>query len=1052
MELEFDKEMMDEFVSEAREHMEKIEEDFLTLEKQKDDPDLDLVNKVFRAIHTIKGCAGFLGLTNINELSHVMETMLSMIRNNEIKPELKFVDPLLEGVDVLNSMIDNVEESNTIDIAVIQGKLTELLSSGPSIEIIKELDSNAQLLDLKGVDIGFDITEFTLKNIPESNFLYTLKYDLIEFTKKGGKNPIALIKKLLAEGDIVDAKIEIEANDLHEGLPEGPLLYDVLFATQTAPDEIAKQLELSPDCINQVNRDNLVVLEEFKEHDKVVTEQIEDKAETKVEEAVPAVRDEVKVAVVDHEKDKAEISKPKPHAGSNPSSGSNTIRINVDILEQLMMLAGELVLVRNQQLINIDKTDPVSRSIVQRLDIVTSELQESIMRTRMQPIGNVLSKFTRVARDLGNKLSKSIEIEITGAEVELDKTILESLADPLTHLVRNCCDHGIEMPESRKANGKPESGLIELKAYHEGGQINIEINDDGKGINVEAITKKVLEKKLKSEAELLAMSEKELMSLILLPGFSTAEQVSDISGRGVGMDVVKSNIEKLGGTIDIDSVEGKGSKMHLRLPLTLAIIPCLIVTVGDYRYAIPQVNLVELMSLYDEEIGTRIERASNNEIFRLRDTLLPMVRLAEVLKRPDPFTEDVKSEITETYRKQIEKSRDFGMKDRVKHEENDSNVQPKLIDEAFNNGVTDVSKGPLSQTLNFTVLKVGSRRFGLIVDKVLGTEEIVVKPMHPALKSLSCYSGATVMGDGKVALILDVDGISKHACVELDGNTKEAFANDDNAKEKETHTVLLFKNGEKEQFAIPLPLIRRIERIKTSRMEQVGEKRFITVDGVSTLVVNLDHVLNVSPCIENKEMYLLLPKHINKPFGILISDLLDIAESSMHLNEETYVEEGLLGSSIINDHLTLFIDIYKIIEKAEPAWFSEKRSQSDSIDKKRQILLLEDTPFFRQLIKGYLVEEGYEVITAEDGETGLLRFNETDFDLVVSDIEMPIMDGFTFLQNVRQGKRNNNVPAIAVTALDSEDDKERAKVCGFNKYETKFNRESFLSIVKSMLN
>lgn len=1040
MDLEFDSEMLDEFVSESRDHMATIEEDFLTLEKQKDNPDSELVNKVFRAIHTIKGCAGFLGMTNINELAHVMETLLSMVRNGEIKPELRFVDPLLEGVDKLNSLLDNVEKSNEIDISVIHRKLSELLTNGPPDSVKEEIETNKPLAGFDGEDIGFDISAFTFKNIPDNPFLYVLKYDLIKFMQSGNKSPVKLIKKLLSLGDIVDARIETTSDDLYIGLPVGPLLYEVLFSTDINPENISSSVELDEDSIEQVNVNDIPTIQESEKPAEVVevqrevVKQVEQREVVVKKEEKSETKEERLAEQTVQEKNRVEIASTVDNSGDENKStlvkaagverGGGTIRINVDILEELMMLAGELVLVRNQQLINVDKSDPVARSITQRLDIVTSELQESIMRTRMQPIGNVLNKFTRIVRDLGNKLGKKISIEITGAEVELDKTILESLADPLTHLVRNCCDHGIETIADRKANGKSENGCIELKAYHEGGQVNIEINDDGKGINVSAIKKKVLEKGLKSDTEVAQMSEKEIMTLILLPGFSTAETVSEISGRGVGMDVVKSNIESLGGTIDIDSVEGKGTKMHLRLPLTLAIIPCLIVMVGDYRYAIPQINLVELMCLYDEDVKTKIESAGCNEVYRLRDTLLPMVRLAEVLNRQSTFTDEIRSEITEKYR----------YKQNGNHEEHNCDDQEH-------------------KSLNFTVLKVGNRRFGLIVDKVLGTEEIVVKPMHPALKNLSVYSGATVMGDGKVALILDVDGLSRHVGIEDNGRAKDLTGEGDGFTENDKHAVLLFKNGEKEQFAVPLPLIRRIEHINTDNVENIGNKSYITIDGVSTLVIKLDELLQVSKCVENKEMYLLLPKHINKPFGILISNLINVVDTSMVLNEDSYMEKGLQGSSIVNENLTLFVDIYGIIEKAEPAWFEKQNDENaHNASAGKRILLLEDTPFFRQLIQGYLIDEGFDVITAENGQIGLTCFNENDFDLIISDIEMPVMDGVTFLKNVRKGNRNNNIPAIAVTALDSESDKRIVMESGFDLYETKFNRESFLTSVNSMLN
>ena len=945
MGVELDQEIIDEFLSESREHLETIEEDFLTLENQKDDPDMDLVNKVFRAIHTIKGGAGFLELLRIHELSHVMETLLSKVREKEIQPGESIVEALLEGVDMLSTLLDNVEESNDIDISDIHGRLSDLLSNNKEVSGPQE-----------------------------------------ESGKSVGAEPKKAESKKTAKAKKVTKAKDDENEDSDENVDDQP---------QTA-----------------------VAVEVKKEDPKPLLKQ-----------------------------DKTVDAKAPPK-----DRGSSTIRLSVEILDELMMLAGELVLVRNQQLIHADNSDSATKSIVQRLDLVTSDLQETIMRTRMQPIGNVFNKFTRIVRDLGNKVNKKIDIDISGTEVELDKTILESLTDPLTHLIRNCCDHGIESAEERRTSGKSEIGHIALKAFHEGGQINIEISDDGKGINVDVIKKKVLEKNLKTEAELAQMNDKELTALILLPGFSTAEVVSDLSGRGVGMDVVKSNIENLGGNVEIDSALGKGTTMHLRLPLTLAIIPCLIVSVGGYRYAIPQVNLVELMSLYDDDVRTKIESAGKHEVYRLRDTLLPMVRLEELLQRGEPFTDDVRASITDKYRKEQE-TRHLNMT--AGHGGNGhGKVVNVNLDGDSKQGIESAGNGKKeqisnSQSLNFTVLKVGSKRFGLIVDKILGTEEIVVKPMHPVLKPLNCYSGATVMGDGKVALILDIDGIAKHVGVDLNGSANNQRV-EEHLDSSEKQSVLLFKYGEKEQFAVSLPLIKRIEYIETKKIEEVGGKSFITIDGVSTLVLRLEKVLMVSPPIENERMYLLLPKHIKKPFGILISRLSDIAETSMLLNDESYIEEGLLGTDIVDERMTLFIDIYRLAELAMPEWFTEKSAENED-EKKKSILLLEDAPFFRQLIKGYLTTKGFDVMTAENGEIGLDMFNKSDFDLVVSDIEMPVMDGREFMQNVRSGDKNNKVPAIAVTSLDSDEDRQKVIACGYDRYETKFNRDSFMNAVSAIL-
>ncbi|RLC12876.1 MAG: hybrid sensor histidine kinase/response regulator, partial [Deltaproteobacteria bacterium] len=709
---------------------------------------------------------------------------------------------------------------------------------------------------------------------------------------------------------------------------------------------------------------------------------------------------------------------------------SSSVRIHVDILDKLMMLVGELVLVRNQQILSMENADPVSQFIAQRLDAVTTELQETVMRTRMQSIGKIFRKFPRIIRTLGKAHGKYIRITLNGSKVELDKTILESLTDPLTHLIRNSCDHGIESPEERTRAGKPETGHITLGAWHEAGHINIEIRDDGRGINPDIIRQKALEKRLKTVTELNRMSDNEILRLILLPGFSTADKVSELSGRGVGMDVVKTGIEKLGGIIDLESAVGEGTGIHLRLPLTLAIIPCLIVISGEDRYAIPQVNLVELVCLYDEDVHTKIEIADNQEVYRLRDRLLHMVRFSEVLARPAPFATEVVSEI-------IEKSRTSAS--------------------AFRAGPEDQEA-----SLNFAVLKVGTGRFGLIIDHVLGTEEIVVKPMHPALKSLNIYSGATVMGDGKVALILDIEGIAAHAGV-ITGTRADELHTDTVENDDDLQTVLLFKYGEKEHFAMTLPLIRRIERISTFHIEEIGEKEFITINNISTRILRLDQVLDVSTGTERDGMFLILPRYIRRPVGLLASRLVDIEETSVQLNTESYMEDGIMGTSVIRGHITLFIDIYRLIEKVEPEWFADRRMGLFGMpgppdkellahnESEKRVLLVEDASFFRQLIKSYLEADGYEVITAENGKIGLERINETSFKLVVSDIEMPVMDGWNFVKHLRGGKRQQNIPTVALTALDSENDREKAKRCGFDRYEVKIDRERFLTTVAELM-
>lgn len=872
-----DPEMVESFVAEAREHLDSIEDDFLALERQKDNPDQSQLDKVFRAIHSVKGAAGFLGLSKMSELAHTMEALLTKMRSGKILPESEYIDSLLAGVDLLSTMLQNIKLSNEVDITVVHDQLSAF-------------ESNAETA----------------------------------------------------------AKT----------------------AEKTSTDTVKKEPE---------------------------------------------------------KKGKAQQGAAPPKPDTAEIDIASTVRINIELLDKLMVQAGELVLVRNQHLLSVDESDPVARSIAHRLNLITSELQETIISTRMQPVGKVIDKFPRVVRDLGKNLGKQIQINITGSSAELDKTILESLNDPLTHIIRNSCSHGIESPEERLKAGKPKTGYISIAAFHEAGRVNIKISDDGRGVDKERIRKKVIEKGLKSETELDQMNNQEILNLVFLPGFSTMDEANDVSGRGVGMDVVKTSIEKLGGSFDFESKTGEGTTIMLRLPLTLAIIPSLIVKSGEYIYAIPQVSLVELVSLYDDEILTKIEQADDHEVYRLRDRLLPLVRLSEVLNRPRLFDRSTRTEIAENFYQQSRQ------------------IKEQLLTEG-----KDVSNYVQNESLNIVVLKVGVNHYGLIVDEILGTEEIVVKPLHAALKSLGIYSGATIMGNGKTALILDVGGIARHTGITL--AEKIISDHDRDFVDDDQQTVLLFKSGEKEQFAMSLPIIRRIEPIQLKDIELIGDKEYITVDGVSTLIIKLENVLNVSPVIEQEKMFLILPRHLKRSVGILMSSFVDVIETSVKLDTESYHADGLLGTAIINDTMTLFLDFYRLVEIIDPEFSAERHSleqgaAEEKDEPRNRVLLLEDISFFRNLIKGYLESEGYQVESVKNGQLGLDLFDEKDFDLIVSDLEMPVMNGWDFIRNVRNNKSLANIPAIALTSLDNQGAKQKALDYGFNYYEVKLDREHFLNTV-----
>jgi two-component system chemotaxis sensor kinase CheA len=713
-----------------------------------------------------------------------------------------------------------------------------------------------------------------------------------------------------------------------------------------------------------------------------------------------------------------------PTAAKSPNAGGGggapetdrtaSLRINVELLDRLMTLTSELTLIRNQSLLAFDQDDAQVRPIVQRLDAVTSSLQETVLRTRMQPIGNLFGKFPRVVRDLGRQLAKQVEITIVGRDVELDKTILEQLSDPLTHLIRNSVDHGIESPDERIKKGKSAVGRITLTAAHEEGQIRIEIRDDGRGIDPRAVREKALAMRLKTEPELDRMSQRELLSMILLPGFSTAHSVTEVSGRGVGMDVVKTNIELLEGSLTIDSLPGLGTAMILQMPLTLAIIPCLIVTVEGERYAIPQRELEEAICLHPGMKG-RIERAFDTEVYRLRGRLLPIVRMHDVLSRRRPFDTETKAEILAWH---------------------EANPEPERISYIL-------------------VLRSAGRRFGLVVDEVRGTEEIVVKPMHPSIKKVGVFTGATIMGDGRVALIADVAGVVDHARLSFDPATTAATEGGKAREGVQSHRVLLFENGPREQFALPLLQIRRIEMVALDRIERVGEHEYVTVDGVSRRVLRLDKVIDVSspespPETPAPRVPLILPKFAAQPIAILVTRIVDTESLSVKLQHHPEHDQGILGSAVVRGRMTLFVDLHRLMQRLFGAPAGDASLARERADQTKRLLLIDDTPFFLEVVRRYLTAEGHEVETAVNGEEGLAKLaTSRPFDLIVSDIEMPVMDGWEFAAEAR--RRGVKTPMLALTSLSGAAYEIKARNCGFDSYEVKLDHERLIRKVGNLL-
>jgi two-component system, chemotaxis family, sensor kinase CheA len=554
-----------------------------------------------------------------------------------------------------------------------------------------------------------------------------------------------------------------------------------------------------------------------------------------------------------------------PDLAKDTAVGGSNIRVDVGLLDKMMNLVGELVLARNQILqCSSSQTDAAFFNAAQRLNLITTELQEGVMKTRMQPIGNVWSRFPRLVRDLALQCGKQVTIEMEGSETELDKTIIEAIKDPLTHILRNSLDHGIEKPELRLQAGKPASGRLHLRAYHEGGQVNIEIGDDGAGIDSEGVKQKAVQRGLINAQQAERMSERELTNLVFLPGFSTAEKVTNVSGRGVGMDVVKTNIEKIGGTVDLQSVRGQGTTLKIKIPLTLAIIPALIVSSGGERFAIPQVSLLELVRLDGSQGASGIEHIQGVPVHRLRGRLLPLVFL---------------------------------------------NLELGL---GTGNSVRHGTEG----TNNIVVLQTDTHQFGLVVDDINDTEEIVVKPLGKQLKGISCFAGATIMGDGQVALILDVLGIAQMASVvtEVHEQAVTGSAGMDAAARAARQSWLLFRSGENSRLALPLSAVARLEEFSLTKVERSGDDEVVQYRGEIMPLVRMSHLLHENGSGGDPlQVVVFLAR--GRSIGLVVDRIEDITDEAVEVRNDE--RRGfLLGSAVIQQKVTDIVDLQQVLAHA----------------------------------------------------------------------------------------------------------------------------------------
>jgi two-component system chemotaxis sensor kinase CheA len=922
--------LLREFLTETSESLDTVDNQLVRFEQ--DPNNAKILDNIFRLVHTIKGTCGFLGLPRLEALAHAGETLMGKFRDG--------MPVTAEAVTLILSSIDRIKE-------ILGGlEATEAEPEGNDQDLIVQLHTLAErgAEEASSPVASGSIAPASVESAPAA---------------AAPAAPAAPAQKASVQGTLTYQVLE-------RGLRPGEVPLDELErAFRETPIEVAPPLvpEISPPVERRSAASST--------------------SETEDERGAPSPSSKSKAAA---RKAKTIV---EVDAGEGDRVANQSIRVNVDTLEHLMTMVSELVLTRNQLLeISRRNEDTEFKVPLQRLSNVTAELQEGVMKTRMQPIGNAWQKLPRIVRDLSAELHKQIELEMHGADTELDRQVLDLIKDPLTHMVRNSADHGLETPAERAAAGKPEQGTIRLSAYHEGGHIIICIADNGRGLNTERIKAKAVANGLVTEAELEKMTEAQIHKFIFAPGFSTAAAVTSVSGRGVGMDVVRTNIDQIGGTIDIKSVAGEGASVTIKIPLTLAIVSALIVEAGGDRFAIPQLSVVELVRARANS-EHRIERIKDTAVLRLRNKLLPLMHLKKLLKIDDGSSSDPE------------------------------------------NGF-------------IVVTQVGSQTFGIVVDGVFHTEEIVVKPMSSKLRSIDMFSGNTILGDGAVIMIIDPNGIAK--ALGAAGNASHEIA-DENAAQRasaaeQMTSLLVFRAGSSQPKAVPLGLITRLEEIAADKIELSNGRYMVQYREQLMPLVQMN---GVSIQTSGSQPILVFADD-GRSMGLVVDEIIDIVEERLDI-EVAGSGEGILGSAVIKGQATEVIDVGHFLPMAFADWFSRKEMRPSL--SAQLVLLVDDSAFFRNMLAPVLKAAGYKVRVAPSAQEGLAMLRSGQpFDAVLTDIEMPDMNGFEFAETIRNDAHLSSMPIIALSSLVSPAAIERGRQAGFHDYVAKFDRPGLIAALK----
>ncbi|MCK0207935.1 chemotaxis protein CheW [Starkeya koreensis] len=907
--------LLREFLTETSESLDVVDVELVKLET--DPNNRDILNSVFRLVHTIKGTCGFIGLVRLAGLAHAAETLMDEFRNGRpVQPHA--VGLILRTIDRIKEILSAIERN---DGAEPEGSDADLVA-------------------------------------------------LLEAEAARGEAPAAPVPSPAA------APAE-SAGKSGRGKPAGPKA----VAAKPEPAMPAAVVEavpgVAPEADAEVSLDELERL--FRE--------------TPVETPPPAAA-------------KAPAAPPAPAAASAARRGeaapateaggvaAQTIRVNVTTLEKLMNMVSELVLTRNQLMEISRRTEDSEYKVsLQRLSNVTGELQDIVMRTRMQPIGNAWQKLPRIVRDLAQELGKHIELEQHGAETELDRQLLDQIKDPLTHMVRNSADHGLETPGARRLAGKSERGVIRLSAYHEGGHVIIEVADDGRGLDLARIRAKAIENGLCTEADAARMSEGQLYRFIFHAGFSTAAAVTSVSGRGVGMDVVRCNIEAIGGTVDVRSKAGQGTTFVIKIPLTLAIVPALIVQAAGERFALPQSVVLELVHVRPGSEHS-VRRVNGRPVLCLRKQLLPIVELGAALS-----------------------------------------LRPADV----------AAPAEAGENALIAVMQVGSLQFGVVVDSVSHTEEIVVKPLAAMLRHVAMVSGSTILGDGRVIMIVDPNSLAQLAAADAEkaGAGDGGQASQASRGEEKT-SLLLLRAGPQGLKAVPLALVTRLEELPAEDVEELDGRPVVQYRGALIPIVYANERVTRR---DSGRQPLLIFSDGPRTMGLVVDEIVDIVETELQLQLASGASE-IVGGAIINGVATEILDVGHFMSDAFGNWFEVSNPNEAE---RRRLLLVDDNAFYRSMIEPLLKGNGYAVTSCRSGGEALeLLGRDEAFAAVVSSVgsgETPPgeIDGFGLAEAIRGELGRRDLPIIALASVSEPELIARGRTAGFTDYVSKFDRTGLIA-------